>query len=135
MALVKLTNVGTETFVGIWDGEEYIIDPDPDGESYIIVDVKIAKRWFGDWDLKKADEKRMEAKRIRMYTRSQPKPEWKIKIDAIVEKKRKEDRKKFVPPTVEINPLVTPPSEEEFADLKDIEKSKKSKKAKVSSKI
>ena len=134
MALVKVTNVGTESFRGVWDNEEYIIDPDPKGESFIIVDEKIAKRWFGNWDAKTKEEKLSEAKRIRMYTRKDPKPGWKINIKAIVEKKRKEDRKKIAPPTVDINPLISPPTEEEFADLKDIEKPKKGSKKKAVSK-
>ncbi|MAH45215.1 hypothetical protein CMI37_05265 [Candidatus Pacearchaeota archaeon] len=130
MALVKLKNVGTEPFVGIWDNEEYIIDPDPKGESFIIVDEKIAKRWLGNWDAKTKEDKLLEAKRIKMYTRKDPKPEWDIKIEKVVEKQRKKDFKKVTPPPIDINPLVTPPTEEEFADLKEIEKPKKSGKKK-----
>ena len=127
MALVKLTNVGKESFVGIFDGKEYIIDPSPNGEAYIIVEVKIAKHWFGDWDEKDENKKRIEAKRIKMLTRESPKPEWKINIEAIKEEKRKEDRKRYKAPPVEVNPLVSAPDEEEFPGLKELKKTNKIK--------
>lgn len=131
MALVKLTNVGDESFVGVFDGKEYIVDPDEKGKSFIIIDAKIAKHWFGDWDEKDELLKAAEAKRIKMYTRESPKPGWKINIDAVKENQKSDDRKRYRPPTVKINPLISAPNEEEFPGLKDIQAKAKEVKSKV----
>jgi len=125
MALIKLMNIGEEVFKGIFNGEEYIINPDKTGKSYIIVSEKIAKHWFGDWDLKDEKSRRAEAKRVKIYHTQNPKPKFKIKMEKVIEKQEPKLDRKSKPEEIEISSNVVAPNEKEFEDLDSLEADEK----------
>lgn len=123
MGLVRLTNSGTEPFIGMYDGRRYVLENKPD--AFLIVDENIAKHWFGDWDLR--DDAEKDRERVRVEMLNKPRAGWKIDVQRIIEQKKVED--KAIPKenkSVVINDKINPPSDEkEFEDLSQLTDTRK----------
>lgn len=115
--LVRLINSGKKQLPLMFDGDEYLLDPDG-GE--LIVPEELAKHWVGDWDLKKEDEIHEEQIRLKKLHNNFPSKDFPLKVVKIplvkrtVNKESKKDVKK-------VNEFVEVPKEKEFEDLEDIQ--------------
>lgn len=125
MALVKLTNIGEETFEGVYDGKVFKIDPDKDGQSFVIVEEAVAKHWLGDWSLTDENAKAREKRRIEMLFR--PNMKYKIVVTPFKVESRTQEVNPYKPDPVIVNENILVPDQKEFEDLEELAKEVKPK--------